>query len=290
MRPPGGDLPNGLFGWQCERLIGEGQLTRVFAARPQSSPAVPLAPYVLKLLRSPWDTDPRAIRLLRREAWVGQNIAHSHLVPVLAAGLAEPPYFVVMPHLRGTTLTALLAAEEPPMLPVALWIARQVAEALAALADAGWLHGDVKPTNIFVSPEMHVTLIDLGFASRVGDASQLVERPIIGTARYMAPEMFSTTTAVDIRSDLYSLGVVLFELLTGRPPFEGEEPAQLAIQHREHVPTRLRHRVPTVPTRVARLVQTMLAKEPLRRPQNPRELADQLAALEIDTFGDRFEG
>ena len=283
-------MPTGLFGWQCERLIGEGQLTRVFAARPQSSPAGEFAPYVLKLLRAPWDADSRAIKLLHREAWVGQNVAHPHLVPVLAAGLAEPPYFVVMPHLRGMTLAALLSSEEPPRLPVALWIARQVAEALTALSDAGWLHGDVKPANIFVSPEMHVTLIDLGFASRIGESAQLGERPVMGTARYMAPEMFSSTAAVDVRSDVYGLGVVLFELLTGRPPFAGEEPGQLAIQHREQVPARLRHRVPTVPTRVARLVQTMLSKEPLRRPQNPRDLANQLAALEIDTFGDHFDG
>jgi eukaryotic-like serine/threonine-protein kinase len=276
-------------GWQCERLIGEGQLTCVFAARPQGNSTSTHSPYVLKLLRAPWDGDCRAIKMLRREAWVGQNIAHTHLVPVLAAGLAEPPFYLVMPQLRGTTLGTLAMADEPLRLPVALWIARQVAEALGALDDAGWLHGDVKPANIFVSPEMHVTLIDLGFASREGEAAQLGERPILGTARYMAPEMFSATSPVDIRSDLYSLGIVLFELLAGRPPFAGEDPLQLAIQHREALPGRLRNKVPTVPTRVARLVQAMLAKSPMRRPQRPQEVANQLASLEIETFGDRFD-
>lgn len=282
------ELPGGVSGWECLRLIGEGQLTRVYAARPQASSPEPQPSYALKLLREPWDRDPRAMVLLQREAWVGQHVLHPHLVPVLAAGLAARPYFLVMPFLRGTTLAAMLAAEGPPTLPVGLWMARQVAEALTALAEAGWLHGDVKPANIFVSPEGHVTLIDLGFARRLGENGRLGERPILGTARYMAPEMFSATAPIDIRSDLYSLGVVLFELLTGRVPFEDEEPAQLAVRHREEVPGRLRHRAPIVPQRVARLVHSLLAKQPLRRPQTPRELADRLASLEIESFADRF--
>ncbi len=281
-------LPRGLAGWQCQRLLGAGELTKVFAAWAQTGPRDSSPPYALKMLREPWDADPRAIKLLRREAWIGQHVSHPHLVPLLAAELTKPPYFLVMPLLRGCTLAQLTTTRDLLSLPVTLWIGRQLAEGLTALDDAGWIHGDIKPANTFVSPEMHVTLLDLGFARPKGQTARLADRPLMGTARYMSPEMFSATAAIDIRSDIYSLGVMLFELLTGRPPFEAEEAAQLALQHREELPARLRHRVATVPKRVARLVQTMLAKEPLRRPQSPRELVAQLAALEIDTLCDRF--
>jgi serine/threonine-protein kinase len=227
------------------------------------------------------------LELLAREARVGRKVAQSNLVPILAANLDDPPYFVVMPLLEGRTLAREIAGGQRPTLPLALWIARQVAEALEALDAAGWMHADVKPSNIFVSPTGHATLIDLGLARRRGENTPLCSRPIAGTLAYMAPEMILSTLAADTRSDLYSLGVTLFELLTGRLPFNGSDAAQLAAQHCQELPADLRILAPHLPTRVARLVRQMLAKEPLRRPQTPLELVERLTALEIETFAER---
>ena len=140
----------------------------------------------------------------------------------------------------------------------------------------------------FLSPLGHATLFDLGFAQRPRAAIPAGSRPIAGTLAYMAPETVVSALATDIRSDIYSLGVTLFELLTGRLPFDATDPAQLVAQHRQELPADLRVLAPHLPTRVARLVRQMLAKEPLRRPQTPRELIDRLAALEIETFADRL--
>jgi len=262
-------------------------MARVYRARPVGAPADQEAGYAVKLLREPWLEHPQALEMLRREAWVGRKISHPHLVPVLAANLSEPPYYVVMPCLAGQTLEEHLRTGEGLALPVIVWIARQVAEALEALHAAGWMHADIKPGNIFLSPEGHATLIDLGFAQAVRDMPSLAERPVLGTMSYIAPEMLSSTLAADIRSDIYSLGVTLFEMLAGRLPFESEDAADLATEHQQGVPAELRVLVPHLPTRAARLVRQMLAKEPLRRPQTPRELINRLTSLEIETFADR---
>ena len=262
-------------------------MARVYRARPSDAPAELEASYAVKLLREPWLDHPQALEMLRREAWVGSKLSHPHLVPVLAANLNEPPYYVVMPCLVGQTVEQHLQAGEQFALPVVMWIARQVAEALEALHAIGWMHADIKPGNIFISPEGHVTLIDLGFAQAVCNMPSLAERPVLGTMSYIAPEMLGSTLAADIRSDIYSLGVTLFEMLAGRLPFQSDDASELAADHQQGVPTELRTLVPHLPTRAARLVRQMLAKEPLRRPQTPRELVNRLASLEIETFADR---
>ena len=214
-------------------------------------------------------------------------MSHPHLVPVLAAQLNEPPYYLAMPLLEGRSLAEQLAARGQLELPLAFWIARQIAEALAALHQAGWSHGDVKPSNIVVSPHGHATLIDLAFARHADEKQSITERPLVGTIHYIAPEVLFSALGGDTPSDIYSLGVTLFEMLTGRLPFDSDEIAELANQHRQELPGNLRVAVPHLPTRAARLAQQMLAKEPLRRP-TAADLVNRLASLEIETFAERF--
>jgi serine/threonine protein kinase len=281
-------IPRQVGCWELERLVGEGGLARVYQARPVGSTAGGQGGYAVKILRSPWDEDPRGLELLAREARVGRRAASPHLVPILTANLDVAPYFVVMPYVAGWSLDACVAAEQRPALPVALWIARQVAEALEALRSAGWMHADVKPSNIRVSHAGHATLVDLGSAQQQGEDRSLADRPVVGTLAYMAPEMLVSTLQADIRSDIYSLGVTLYQMLTGRLPFPAVDAPRLARDHRQELPTDPRLWAPQMPTHVARLVRQMLAKHPLRRPQTPRELIDRLVRLEVDTFAERM--
>ena len=276
--------------WELVEFAALGSLARIYRARPAGASADRPATYAVKMLRPRWQHDPHAIRLLQREALVGQSISHPHLVPVLSAAVLEPPRLLVMPWLEGASLRARLAAGEEFDVPAALWIARQAAEALDALHAAGWMHGDVAPGNIHVSPAGHVTLLDLSFARRRGETGSAVDRPIMGTCRYLAPEYFTSALRADIRSDIYSLGVVLFEALSGRLPFSGGTLAELATQHQQAAPSDLARLAPHVPREVVQLVRRMLAKEPLRRPQSPRELIEHLASLEIATFSQRAMG
>jgi serine/threonine protein kinase len=155
---------------------------------------------------------------------------------------------------------------------------------LNALHEAGWMHADVKPSNIFLSSDGHATLLDLGFARQPADTTSFVNRCVTGTMQYIAPEMITSALRPDIRSDIYSLGATLYEMLACRPPFIASTVEQLAEQHRQAEPQPIRLFKSQVPARLARFVHQMLAKEPLRRPQTPRELIDRLIELEIETF------
>ncbi len=247
------------------------------------------APYAVKLLKPQWQEDTSAVKLLRREARVGRTVAHPHLAPILAAHVHEPPYYLVMPWLDGCTLASLVAAVDRPDLAAALWIVRQTAEALDALHHGGWLHADVKPANIMVSPDGHATLIDLGFARRENEAGDAADRELAGTIAYMAPERLTSALRCDIRGDIFSLGVTLYELLTGQLPFLAVDMAALVRAHRQDEPRDVRQLAPHVPHSVAQLIHQMLAKEPLRRPQTPAELIARLSALEIESLAEGWE-
>jgi len=273
--------------WELVDFAGEGSLARVYRARPVRPENAGPAAYAVKMLRPAWQDDSAAIGLLRREALVGSSVSHPHLVPILAAHVIDPPRLLVMPWLEGPTLQARLAAGQMFDVPWALWIARQTAEALDALHAAGWMHGDVTPGNIHVSPAGHVTLLDLSFARRRDETGSAVDRPIVGTCSYIAPECITSALRADIRSDIYSLGAVLFEVVCGRAPYEATGLAHLATQHRQSAPPDPSRLAPHLPRELLQLLRRMLARDPLRRPQSPRELIDRLVALEVATFSQR---
>jgi eukaryotic-like serine/threonine-protein kinase len=280
--------PLGQLGrWELLSLEGEGTLARIYRARPVELGGRQAAAYAVKVLQERWHGDDRAVALLAREAELGRAVAHPHLISVLSARLTRPPYYLVMPWLDGQTLRRALDEGGRFDLPVVLWIARQTAEALGALAAAGWRHGDLKPANLHISADGHVTVLDLGLARRLGESDSVLDRCVTGTCQYLAPEAITSTLAADVRSDVYSLGAVMFEMLMGQVPFSGESLEAIVSQHRRMPPPELRRLVPSLPTGVVRLVREMLAKEPFRRPQTPEELIDRLVGLEIQTFGQR---
>lgn len=277
--------PPSIGPWELVRQVHEGAMFKVHQVRPLERDVASTAGYALKELLPRWDHVPAAIELLAVEALVGRAVSNAHLVAILSNQLAEAPRYVVMPWLQGETLAAIVKRGRLRV-PVALWIVRQVAEALAALHTAGWLHGDVKPENIMVSPRGHATLLDLGFARRTGERVTAIDDCLRFTAAYAAPEL-TATQGPDERSDLYSLGVTLFEALTGHPPFFSPRVDELLRMHREERPREVKMLAADVPSEVSKLVQQLLAKDPLRRPHSARELADTLIDLEIATFDQR---
>lgn len=271
--------------WQLVRQVAETNFARLYTARAADSDESLPACYMVKMLRKEWWRDSAAIEIFRREVYVGTKVSCPHVVPILSANVRQPPFYAAMPLLEGTTLRQKLASGWRPAVSEVLWIARQMAEGLAAIYETmGMVHGDVKPENVLLAPTGHATLIDLGFARSEGDDHGSLQRAVVGSLTYIAPEVVTSAYAAGPASDQYSLGVMMYELLTGRPPFTGDDPAELIAQHRGQKAPCLRTLRPDLPKPIASLVHTLLAKDPMRRGCGYLELIDRLVRYEIDMF------
>lgn len=271
--------------WQLVRMIGEGQWTEVFQARPAAQADDDAADYTVKLLKSVYQDDPTAIQLLQREAFVADQVLSPHVGTILAAHVDRLPRFIVLPHLPGVTVEQALVAAGRLSAPHALWIARQIAEGLREMHRAGWLHCDIKPANVVVSETGHATLIDLGFARRL-DSHDDRNDVLTASLAYAPPETFTPTVAIGPASDVYSLGIMLFEMLAGFLPFDSDDACDLAAAHLVKPMPEPRIWQPQLSSRVSRLLRRMLAKEPLRRPHID-DLLSWLVELEIESFDER---
>jgi serine/threonine-protein kinase len=223
--------------------------------------------------------------MLCREQVVSRDVHHPNLNAVLAADLGARQPLLILPYLEGISLRRLIAshAAAPHLLPTsnALLLVRQVAEALAEMHTAGWLHNQVRPEHVIVSPTAQATLIDLTLARRLDSHECDCGAPRDNLAAiYAAPESFSTRRRLSAAADVYSLGIVLFDLLAGHPPFSAPSLRQLAACHQRQAPPDLRQLRLGLSHEVAQLVRRMLAKEPLRRPSTD-QLIRWLAELEI---------
>lgn len=277
-------LGGGYLGeWRLLDEIGRGAWTRVYLARPADAKRNRSGCYAVKVLDPAWEGDPLAVATLRREALVGMSVAHAHLVSVLAAHVHAAPHYLVSPFLPGVTLAERLRGGRLAI-RTAVWIARQLASALAALHEAGWLHCDVKPANTVIAPSGHATLIDLGYCQQRDRAASLDDRAIAGTFDYLAPEAITPGMARGPTADLYSLGAMLFEMLVGHRPFVGRDAGELAEKHRRAPVPSIAGLRPDVPEPLVRLVKELLAKQPLRRPASAREVVERLVRMEISAL------
>ena len=268
--------------WQIVHTAGSGRFSQVYFCRPHDATDGP-CDYAIKELRPEFAKDREALTRFRQEAVIGISVSHPNLITVLSTHFEDQPNYIVMPRLRGSTVRALLQSKGTVDVAQALWITRQAAAALSSLHRAGWVHADVKPENLFIAPDGHVTLIDLGLAVEL-EGGVSPDESIRGTLAYTAPEAFTSSRGLCPASDTYSLGATLYQMLAGHPPFESALPARLVESHLHTLPPSLRSQGSRIPKEIAQLVNQMLSKNPQRRPSCTDELPERLARLEVDHF------
>src|SRR5213596_584635 len=236
-------LINTLFDgrYQIQRKLGAGGMADVYLAEDQE-----LGRRVaIKILNDRHANDDQFIERFRREAKNAAALNHPSIVSIYDRGEAEDTYYIAMEFLDGRTLKELIVGRGAAPINVAIEYARQILSALRFAHRHGIVHRDIKPHNALVDGDGRVKVTDFGIA-RAG-ASQMTEAgSIVGTAQYLSPEQ-ARGAAVDQRSDLYSLGIVLYELLTGTLPFNGDTPVEIAMKHLSQTPEQPSHLRPELP-------------------------------------------
>src|SRR5438132_7819569 len=239
-------LLNTLFDgrYRILRKLGTGGMANVYLAEDE----VLGRRVAIKILNDRHAGDDQFVERFRREAKNAAALSHPNVVSIYDRGDAEGTYYIAMEYLDGRSLKELIVARGPAPVNVAIDYARQILAAISFAHRHGIVHRDIKPHNVLVDAEGRLKVTDFGIA-RAG-ASQMTEAgSIIGTAQYLSPEQ-AKGAPVDQTSDLYSVGVVLYELLTGQTPFDGDTPVEIAMKHLSATPrppSQLRRDVPRDP-------------------------------------------
>ncbi len=271
--------------YRISSRIGDGGLATVYRAtdlRLDRTVAV-------KILKPQWAEDPEARERFRREARTAAKLTHPNIVQVLDTGIEGDVHFLVMEYLPEPNLKQIIAEYAPLPPHKVLQVAISCCQALAEIHRHGLVHGDVKPQNILFTSQGEPKLSDFGIATAVGQTG--LRSPadmVMGTAHYISPEQ-AQGRAIGPQSDLYSLGCVIYETLTGQPPFSGETAAQVVAKHVRQQPPSPRALNPTISPSQEYLLNKALAKDPARRYRTAEEMRTDLEKLasgvELDRTG-----
>lgn len=254
--------------YELEALIGQGGMAHVYRARDR----VLGRPVAIKILRPEYVSDENLLARFQREARSAAALLHPNIVSVYDVGQDGDRHYIVMEYMPGPTLKEVIRQRAPLPVEQALRIAEQVCAALEYAHRHGVIHRDIKPQNILFSEDEEVVKVaDFGIAKSRLDPEITAERLALGTVKYISPEQARGVEVVP-QSDLYSLGVVLYEMLTGEQPFTGDTPVSIALQHIEAEPPPPRQFNPYLPPAVEEIALRCLAKDPRHRFLSAREM------------------
>jgi serine/threonine-protein kinase len=286
-----GELPQSIGGlsatlsdrYRIERELGAGGMATVYLAHDLKHERQ----VAIKVLREDLSASLGAGRFLR-EIKIAAQLQHPNILPLLDSGSAGGLLYFVMPYAAGHSLRERLAREGELPVHEAVQLITEVVDALAHAHEQGVVHRDIKPDNVMLSGR-HALVTDFGVAKAISEATGrntiTTLGVAVGTPTYMSPEQAAADPHVDHRSDIYSVGVVAYELLTGRPPFTGSTPQQVLAAHMTEAPDSMARRRPAIPAALDQIVMRCLAKRPADRFQSGAELLAALEPLRTPSIG-----
>jgi eukaryotic-like serine/threonine-protein kinase len=283
-----GSLESGMdFGprFRIEELLGTGGMGKVYKAFDKVLSRI----VALKTLQPELVTDPTVIQRFKQELLLASRISHKNILRIHDLNEFEGTNYITMAFIEGKDLNQLLKEEGPLSLERTLKIIRQLCEALDAAHAEGVVHRDFKPHNVLVGKDDHAYVSDFGLATSLESAQMGMTRTgaVVGTPRYMSPEQVEGNP-VDSRSDIYSLGIVFYEMATGQVPFSGESTWQLMYQRVQHTPRNVKELNPALPDYVAHVIMHCLEKEPANRYQTAKEILADLDASRSPSLSTTF--
>lgn len=265
--------------YQILRRLGRGGMAEVYLARQLSLKRN----VALKILKPELATDTSYIERFQREAQSAALLVQANIVQVYEVGEINGFHFIAQEYVIGRNLREYIARNGAVKPVMAINVLRQVALALKKADEFNVIHRDIKPENIMLSPAGEVKVTDFGLARINGETDKHLTQigMTMGTPLYMSPEQVEGSP-VDIRSDIYSLGVSAYHMLAGKPPFDGETALAIAVQHVKNHAESLAIMRPDVPHGLIQLIDRMMGKSPDARPQNAGELLKSVKAIKVD--------
>jgi len=268
--------------YELEELVGTGGMSSVYRARDRLLER----PVALKILHEQYTLDPEYVERFRREARAVAQLAHPNIVTVIDRGEQDGRQFIVFEYIDGENLKQVVNREGALPVREAVELTIQVARALGFAHERGIVHRDVKPQNVILGEDGRAKVTDFGIARSLDVDGVTQTGTVVGTSDYIAPEQ-AQGRQVDAQTDVYSLGVVLYELLTGEVPYDGDNFVAVAMQHVHQPAPSVLDRRPDCPPRLDLVVQRAMAKEPDDRHDSMADLVDDLqgSLAAIDGYG-----
>ncbi len=257
--------------YEIEKLIGEGGMANVYLARD----TILDRKVAVKLLRGDLAGDEKFVRRFQREALSASSLSHPNIVEIYDVGEDEGNFYIVMEFIEGKTLKQLIKKRGVLSLPETMDIMLQLLDALASAHDSYIIHRDIKPQNIMIKESGLVKITDFGIAMALNSAQLTQTNSVMGSVHYLPPEQASGKGST-IRSDIYSLGILMFEMLTGKVPFRGDSAVEIALKHMKEPLPSVREINPVVPQSVENIILKAAAKNPKNRYKDVREMADDI--------------
>lgn len=268
--------------YELQELIGGGGMADVYKAQDRLLDRA----VAVKILHQQYANDGEFVEKFRQEAMAAAKLAHPNIVNIYDVGEDEGSQYIVMEYVSGPTLKEVIQ-QKGCLEPVeAVRIAKEIASALESAHRHNIVHCDIKPHNILMMPDGHVKVTDFGIARAVSSSTMTYSGSVMGSVHYFSPEQ-AKGTVITTKSDVYSLGVVLYEMLTGQLPFNGETSVSIALKHLQDEPVPIRQLKPSIPPVLEAIVQKAMSKDPMDRPSSTELYADlnQAKAMLSDRGG-----